>query len=98
MLDQAKTKTLSFLKTVPPFVNKYRYFIGGAFVVIFFSITVFRIDSLSSPSLNQDTYNQGLLEQEKVLFNEDAIDRINKLDERTVSPSENLDEGRNNPF
>lgn len=98
MLEQIKAKILFFLKQVPPFINKYRYIIGGVFVVVFFSITVFRIDSLSSPSLDQDTYNQGLLEQKKVIFDEDAIDRINKLDERTVNPTENIDEGRNNPF
>lgn len=98
MLNSILSSITTLLKRIPPFVNKYRYPIGGVITVVFFSVTIFRIDSLSSPDLNQDVYNAGVLEQEKVVFDEAAIERINNLDERFVNPTENIDENRNNPF
>lgn len=98
MIDQVFQKMIKQLKLLPAFVNKYRYPIGGALVLVIFSITIYRIDTLSSPEVNQDRYNAGILEQEKVVFDEEVVERINQLDERTVNPSGNIDESRNNPF
>lgn len=98
MLNNILSSAISLLKKLPSFINKYRYPIGGALTLLFFGFTIYRIDSLSSPDLNQDTYNAGILEQEKVVFDEAAIERINNLDERVVNPTENIDENRTNPF
>lgn len=98
MIEKINAQLTSTLRKAPVFINKYRYFIGGAIVLIFFSTTILRIDNLSSPDINQDTYNAGLLEIEKVEFNTAAIERIDALDERNVNVTENIDDGRTNPF
>lgn len=98
MIEKINSQLTSAMRKIPAFVNKYRYFIGGAIVLVFFSVTILRIDSLSSPVINKDTYNAGLLEIEKVEFNTAAIERIDELDERNVNVTENIDDGRTNPF
>lgn len=98
MIDKLNSQLTSAARQIPDFLNKNRYYIGAVLILLIFSISIFRIDSLSSPDINQDSYNAGLLELEKVEFNTSAIDRINDLDKRTVNVSENIDDDRNNPF
>lgn len=98
MIERINSRLTSALSKVPGFTNKYRYLIGGAVILVFFSATILRIDSLTSPDMNQDRYNTGLLEIEKVEFDTAAIDRINALDERNVNVTENIDDTRTNPF
>lgn len=98
MIEKINSQLTSIIHKIPEFINKYRYFIGGAVILIFFSVTILRIDSLSSPDINQDRYNAGLLEIEKVEFNTAAIERIDALDERSVNVTENIDNDRTNPF
>ncbi len=98
MIEKINSRLTSTLRKIPGFVNKYRYLIGGVIVLLFFSVTILRIDSLSSPDVNQDRYNAGLLEIEKVEFNTAAIERIDVLDVRNVNVTENIDDNRTNPF
>lgn len=98
MLKKISEPFVSIMKTLPGFVTRYRYVIGGLLVLIIFGATILRIGALSSPEMNQERYNEGLVEQRKVIFNEDAIKRINELDKRTVNVRENIDKNRTNPF
>ena len=96
---QETTSTLTTLATkILKFISKYRYPIGGVVVIFVLSATINHISVLSEPEMNQELYNQGLSELEKVTFNEEAIDRIDALDKRTVNVTENIDSNRNNPF
>lgn len=98
MIEKINSQLTSALRKIPGFTNKYRYLIGGAIILIFFSVTILRIDNLTSPDIDQDSYNSGLLEIEKVEFDTAAIDRIDALDERNVNVTENIDDTRTNPF
>ncbi len=81
-----------------PVINKYRYVIGALLILLVFSFTILRIDNLASPSMNQDKYDQGIIELRKVDFDTDAIERIDELHKTDVNVRENIDESRNNPF
>ncbi len=98
MVEKINSQLTLALRKIPTFINKYRYLIGGVIILVFFSATILRIDSLSSPSMDQDKYNTGLLEIEKVEFNTAAIERIDALDEREVNVTENINDSRTNPF
>lgn len=98
MLNDFADKVGYYLRSLPSLISKYRYPIGAIITLLFFGITIYRIDTLSSPPMDQNTYNAGVLEQERVVFDEDAIERINNLNEREVNPTGNIDTGRNNPF
>ena len=97
MMEYIK-KITSSMKKLIPFSQKYRYIIGGVVIVLIFSFTIYRIDSLASPPMNQDRYNQGILELKKVEFDKEAIEHIDKLQKTDVNVRENLDENRTNPF
>jgi len=97
MFDTFKTY-FSKLKRYFPWVHKNRYLIGGILVVLIFGATILRIDSLASPGVNQERYDQGLIELKKVDFDENAIERINDLKKTDVNVKENIDESRTNPF
>ncbi len=86
------------MKNYFPVINKYRYFIGGLLVLLVFSFTILRIDSLASPSMNQERYDQGIIELKKVEFDTAAIERIDELQKTDVNIRENIDESRTNPF
>ncbi len=98
MIEKINSKINPIAKKIPRFVNKYRYLIGGAILLAVFSVVILRIDSLASPDINQDRYNEGLLEIEKVEFSAAAIERINALDERNVNVTGNINDDRTNPF
>lgn len=85
-------------KSSAPFVKKYKYIIGALLVLGVFSFVIFRIDTLSSPTINQERYDLGILELTKVRFDTDAIETINRLNPTDVQVGENIDETRNNPF
>ncbi len=87
-------KTKKYLPTI----HKYRYLIGGLLILLVFSFTILRIDNLASPSMNQEKYDQGIIELRKVDFDTDAIQRIDELQKTDVNVRENIDESRNNPF
>jgi hypothetical protein len=98
MLGKIFNSIIIYAKKLFAFAGRYHYVLGGIFIVVVFVFTILRISSLVNPNINQTRYNEGLLEQKKVVFDEDAIKRIDSLDKRTVSPAENIDESRNNPF
>ncbi len=98
MIEKINSQLVSTARKIPNFLNKYRYLIGGAAILIIFSVTIFRIDNLSSPEFDQAKYEAGLLEIKKVEFNAAAIERINALYERRVNVTGNIDDGRTNPF
>lgn len=97
MFNTFKT-SFNKIKKYFPFISKYRYTIGAILVLMVFSFTILRIDSLASPAMNQDRYNQGLIELKKVEFDTDAITRINELKKIDVNVKENIDDSRTNPF
>ena len=97
-MTEYANKILNKIKGLLPIIQKNRYLIGGIIVLIVFGFTIYRIDSLASPAMNQDRYNQGILELKKVEFNETAINRINELQKSDVNVRENIDESRTNPF
>jgi len=86
------------IKTSIPSLYKYKYIIGSLVVLGVFSFVILRIDSLSSPEANQQRYEEGVIQIEKVTFDEDAIKIINDLNPTDVKVGGNINDSRNNPF
>lgn len=85
-------------KSSIPGLYKYKYIIGAIFVLGIFSFVILRIDALSSPEANQQRYDEGVVQIEKVSFDEEAIETINDLNPTNVRVGENINDSRNNPF
>lgn len=98
MINTLITKLSEITKSLAPSLKRYKYLIGGVLVLAVFSFVIFRIDSLSSPGMNQEKYDLGILEIKKVKFDAEAIETINSLNPTDIEVTENIDESRNNPF
>lgn len=86
------------LKNLLSLLAKYRYPVVGAVIVALFGFTVWRIDYLSAPERDEESYNEQLTTVEKVNFDEEAIEAILELKDTDVEVRSNFPGNRTNPF
>lgn len=86
------------LEPMLAFVKKYKYILGSLLVFILFYMVIVRINSLAGIPMNQERYEQGILELDRITFDEEAIERIKELQDRNVEVDLDLPGDRENPF
>jgi len=93
-------KYLDFKKIKPALrvIVKYQYIIGGVLVVSAFYFLVARINNFAGVDKNQARYDQGILEVNRITFDQEAIDAIRELQNRDVTVELDLPGDRENPF
>ena len=88
-------------KTYTPLIDfnqPYPYLLGRILVFAVFYLIVARINSLAGIPMNQERYDQAILELDRITFDEEAIERIKELQNRDVKVDLDLPSDRENPF
>jgi len=91
-------KYLKKLMPIYKFIKTYKFILGTLIVVSMFYFIVQRINAVTSVELNQDRYDQGILELDRITFDQEAIDVIKELQNRDVEVELDLPSNRDNPF
>ncbi|MEK7626249.1 MAG: hypothetical protein AAB423_02780 [Patescibacteria group bacterium] len=76
----------------------YRKVIFVVFIILLYSALVFRINQLSSQAPTDDQISQKLSETKRPKIDQDSLDKIQKLQDESVSVQALFKEARDNPF
>lgn len=79
-------------------LHKYRYLLLGTLIVAIFGLTVWRIETLSSPARDEAAYNEALSTVERVTIDEAVVEKIVNLRDASVEVDPQFPGNRENPF
>jgi len=86
------------LQPVVKTVVKYQVLIGSIVVAAIFYFLVSRINTLAGTEMNQQRYDEGIAQVKRITFDQEAIEKIRDLQDRTVDVKLDLPGNREDPF
>lgn len=87
-----------YLEKLKEGLIKYYKMIFVVFIVLLYSILIFRINQLSSQSPSNEQLSQKLSETKRPKIDQDSLEKIQKLQDESVSVQALFKEARDNPF
>ena len=93
-------KYLNVKKLIPiwEYIQRYKYVLTSLVVFLIFYFVIARINSFANIELDQEKYDQGIVELKRITFDEEAIEKIKALQNRDVTVDTDLPSNRDNPF
>ena len=86
------------LQPVIKAIVKYQIIIGSIIVAAIFYYLVSRINTFAGVEKDQERFDAGMLEVNRITFDQEAIDKIRDLQDRSVDVKLDLPGDRENPF
>ncbi|MEK9196493.1 MAG: hypothetical protein AAB914_03945 [Patescibacteria group bacterium] len=77
---------------------RYYKMIFIVFIILLYATLIFRINQLSSTSPSDEQVSQKLSETKRPQIDQDSLEKIQKLQDESVSVQSLFKEARNNPF
>lgn len=93
-------KYLNVKRLIPiwEYIQRYKYVLTSLVVFLIFYFVIARINSFTNIELDQEKYDQGIVELKRITFDEEAIEKIKALQNRDVTVDTDLPSNRDNPF